>query len=120
MYFQALRSVFDIMVRLNSPPVTGGRTKKKEAGMATLDQLKELEEWWSPSEAGRELETSGQWITHLAREGQIRGVKTSLGWLVYPEDVRTLAKEKKRKKRAEKKLQERRQLRQKQQLQLTA
>lgn len=65
--------------------------------ITTLAQLKELEEWWSPGEAGRELETSGTWITRLAREGRIRGVKTSLGWLVSPEDVKSLAKKKKEK-----------------------
>lgn len=70
--------------------------------MATLEQLKVIEGWWSPSEAGRVLETSGQWVTHLARTGQVRGVKTSLGWLVDPEDVEALAKEKKRKQRANK------------------
>jgi hypothetical protein len=69
--------------------------------MTTMEQLKELEGWWSPSEAGRELETSGQWITHLARTGQVRGIKTSLGWLVKPDDIKDLAKEKKKKKRAE-------------------
>ena len=68
--------------------------------MATLEQLRVVEDWWSPSEAGRVLETSGQWVTHLARAGQLKGIKTSLGWLVDPEDVKALAKEKKRKKRA--------------------
>lgn len=70
--------------------------------MATLEQLRVVEHWWSPSEAGRVLETSGQWVTHLARTGQVRGIKTSLGWLVEPEDIRALAKEKKRKKRTKK------------------
>lgn len=71
--------------------------------MATLEQLRVVEDWWSPSEAGRVLETSGQWVTHLARTGQLRGIKTSLGWLVDPADVKAMAKEKKRKKRASKK-----------------
>lgn len=66
-----------------------------------LEQLKEIENWWSPSEAGRVLETSGQWITHLARNHQIRGLKTSLGWLVYPQDVQALAEERKRKRTRE-------------------
>jgi hypothetical protein len=71
------------------------------ATLEQLEQLRALEDWWSPSEAGRELETSGQWITHLARTHQIKGVKTSLGWLVDPEDVKELAKAKKRKKSRE-------------------
>ena len=71
--------------------------------MATLEQLRVVEGWWSPSEAGRVLETSGQWVTHLARTGQVRGIKTSLGWLVEPADIEALAKEKKRKKRAARK-----------------
>lgn len=71
--------------------------------MATLEQLRVVEGWWSPSEAGRVLETSGQWVTHLARTGQVRGIKTSLGWLVEPSDIEALAKEKKRKKRAARK-----------------
>ncbi len=87
----------------------GGRGE--EILVATLEQLKVIEGWWSPSEAGRVLETSGQWITHLARTGQVRGVKTSLGWLVNPEDIEALAKEKKRKQRiANKDLRRRREL----------
>jgi hypothetical protein len=75
--------------------------------VATMEQLRELERWWSPSEAGRELETSGQWITHLARTGQVRGIKTHLGWLVHPDDITKLAKEKKKKQRAKKRRQSR-------------
>ncbi len=78
--------------------------------MANIEQLRELEKWWSPSEAGRALETSGQWVTHLARTGQIRGVKTSLGWLVDPEDVKKVAAERKRRKRAEQRREQRKQL----------
>ncbi len=73
--------------------------EEKEVSVATLEQLKVIEDWWSPSEAGRVLETSGQWVTHLARTGQVRGIRTSLGWLVDPEDIEALAKEKKRKQR---------------------
>ncbi len=71
--------------------------------MTELEQLKEIEKWWSPSEAARKLETSGQWVTHLAREGKIRGVKTSLGWLLDPEDVKAMAQERKKKKTQERK-----------------
>jgi excisionase family DNA binding protein len=66
--------------------------------------MKEIENWLSPSEAGRLLGTSGQWVTQLARAGKLDGVRTSLGWLVNPEDVDRLAEE--RTKAAEKKLSE--------------
>ncbi len=60
----------------------------KEAG-----GVQEIERWLSPSQAGRVLGTSGQWITHLARTGKLRGVRTALGWLVDPEDVERMAEE---------------------------
>lgn len=66
--------------------------------------MKEIENWLSPSEAGRLLGTSGQWVTQLARAGKLDGVRTSLGWLVNPEDVDRLAEE--RTRVAEKKLSE--------------
>ena len=53
--------------------------------------VKEVESWLSPSQAGRVLGTSGQWVTHLARTGKLRGVRTALGWLVDPEDVERMA-----------------------------
>ncbi len=37
--------------------------------------------------------TSGQWVKQLARRGKLRGVETSLGWLVDPDDVERLAGE---------------------------
>ena len=89
----------------------GWATAKKEVPVATLEQLKVIEGWWSPSEAGRVLETSGQWVTHLARTGQVTGIKTSLGWLVDHEGIEALAKEKKRKQKlADKSLRKRREL----------
>lgn len=66
--------------------------------------MKEIENWLAPSEAGRLLGTSGQWVTQLARAGKLEGVRTSLGWLVNPEDVDRLAEV--RTKAAEKKLSE--------------
>ena len=66
--------------------------------------MKEIESWLSPSEAGRLLGTSGQWVTRLARTGKLDGVRTSLGWLVNPEEVDRLAEE--RMRAAEKKLSE--------------
>lgn len=77
--------------------------------MTRIEDLRELEEWLSPSEAGRIIKTSGQWVTHLAREGEVRGIKTSLGWLVHPDDIKELAQERKRKKRNEERRNQRRQ-----------
>lgn len=54
--------------------------------------VEEVQRWLSPSQAGRVLGTSGQWVTHLARSGELRGVKTTLGWLVDPDDVENMAK----------------------------
>lgn len=64
--------------------------------------IREIEDWLSPSEASKLLGTSGQWVTQLARSGRLDGIRTSLGWLVNPEDVDRLAKE--RTEAAEKKL----------------
>lgn len=64
--------------------------------------VREVENWLSPSEAGEVLGTSGQWVTQLARTGKLDGVRTSLGWLVNPEDVERLANE--RLEKAEKKI----------------
>lgn len=55
--------------------------------------VREVESWLSPSEAGDILGTSGQWVTSLARRGDLEAVRTSLGWLVNPKDVERLANE---------------------------
>jgi hypothetical protein len=55
--------------------------------------VREVENWLSPSEAGDMLGTSGQWVTTLARKGELDAVRTSLGWLVNPDDVERLANE---------------------------
>lgn len=55
--------------------------------------IREVENWLSPSEAGDVLGTSGQWVTSLARKGELEAVRTSLGWLVSPKDVERLANE---------------------------
>lgn len=61
--------------------------------MSEARGIREIEDWLSPSEASKLLGTSGQWVTQLARAGRLDGVRTSLGWLVNPEDVDRLAKE---------------------------
>ena len=58
--------------------------------------VEEVRDWLSPSQAGRILGTSGQWVTHLARAGELRGVKTALGWLVEPKAVKQMAKKRSR------------------------
>ncbi len=64
--------------------------------------VKEVEKWLSPSQAGAMLGTSGQWVTQLARLGELDAVRTSLGWLINPDDVVRLANE--RLKKAEQKI----------------
>jgi hypothetical protein len=64
--------------------------------------LREIEDWLSPSEAAALIGTSGQWVTQLAREGKLDSVRTSLGWLINPVDAERLASE--RLERAEKKV----------------
>ncbi len=53
-------------------------------------RLDDLERWLAPSDAGRILGVSGQWVKQLCRRGQLRGVDTALGWLVAPESVEEL------------------------------
>jgi hypothetical protein len=64
--------------------------------------VKAVESWLSPSEAGDILGTSGQWVTTLARDGKLDAVRTSLGWLINPDDVERLANQ--RLERAQQKL----------------
>lgn len=64
--------------------------------------LREIEDWLSPSEAAALIGTSGQWVTQLARDGKLDSVRTSLGWLINPADAERLASE--RLERAEEKV----------------
>lgn len=61
------------------------------------DNLREIEDYLSPSEAGRILGTSGQWVKQLARRGELEAVETHLGWLIEPGSVERLADERVRK-----------------------
>ena len=77
--------------------------KKEVEGMSEGSRgVREVEDWLSPSQAGALLGTSGQWVTQLARSGELDAVRTSLGWLVNPADVERLANE--RLKKAEQKI----------------
>ncbi len=64
--------------------------------------VREVENWLAPSQAGAMLGTSGQWVTQLARRGELDAVRTPLGWLVNPADVERVANE--RLERAEEKI----------------
>ncbi len=64
--------------------------------------IREVESWLSPSQAGAMLGTSGQWVTQLARRGDLDAVRTPLGWLVNPSDVERVSNE--RLEKAERKI----------------
>lgn len=49
--------------------------------------VKDVENYLTPSEAGRVLGTSGNWVKQLVRRGELEGVETHLGWLIEPESV---------------------------------
>ena len=55
--------------------------------------VKDVENYLTPSEAGRFLGTSGQWVKQLARRGDLQGVETRLGWLIEPGSLERLADE---------------------------
>jgi|SRR5215211_5566892 len=78
------------------------RDRKGERMADKSRGVEEVGTWLAPSEAGEFLGTSGQWVKQLARRGKLRGVETSLGWLVDPHDVERLANE--RLEEAEKKV----------------
>ncbi|MBA3615143.1 MAG: hypothetical protein H0W52_03295 [Rubrobacteraceae bacterium] len=55
--------------------------------------LKELETWLTPAEAGRVMGMSKQGTIKRLEQRSLRGVKTHQGWLVDPEDVERVARE---------------------------
>jgi hypothetical protein len=56
-----------------------------------------IESLLSPTEAGKIMGVSGQWIAQMCRAGTLLGYKTPLGWLIDPDDLKRAAA-----KRAEK------------------
>lgn len=64
--------------------------------------VREVENYLSPKEAGEVLGTTAQWVKQLARREQLAGVETHLGWLIDPEDLERLARE--RLEKAERKI----------------
>ena len=59
-----------------------------------------IESLLGPSEAGRMLGTSGQWVTSLCRKGELKAYRTALGWLIDPKDAIRYAEERKSKQEA--------------------
>ena len=49
--------------------------------------LRELEHWLTPAEAGRIIGITKQATINRLDAGKLRGVKTHQGWLVDPEDL---------------------------------
>ena len=47
--------------------------------------IMELEDWLTPSEAGRVLDISKQAVVKRLDAGQLAGVKTHQGWLIPPD-----------------------------------
>lgn len=54
----------------------------------------------APSQAARRLGLSKTMVCLLCRQGQLNAVKTTLGWLIEPEDVERLRVERAERKRA--------------------
>ncbi len=50
-------------------------------------RLKDLETWLTPGDVARELRVSRQAVHKRLVEGEMRAVKTRLGFLVDPESV---------------------------------
>jgi hypothetical protein len=55
--------------------------------------LKELEDWLTPAEAGRVMGMSKQAASKRLEQKTLRGVKTHQGWLVDPKDAERVARE---------------------------
>ncbi len=53
----------------------------------TSGNVRDVENYLTPSEAGRVLGTSGNWVKQLVHRGELEGVETHLGWLIEPKSV---------------------------------
>lgn len=49
--------------------------------------IRDVENYLTPSEAGSVLGTSGNWVKQLVHRGELEGIETHLGWLIEPESV---------------------------------
>jgi len=52
-----------------------------------------VERMIAPGKAARLLDVSKTTVNLWLREGKLAGIRTRLGWLVYPDDVERLRKE---------------------------
>lgn len=56
-----------------------------------MPSIKEFENWMSVKQVAERLDKSRQGVRHMAEARKIRGVKTSIGWLLDPASVEDLA-----------------------------
>ncbi|WP_143526578.1 helix-turn-helix domain-containing protein [Rubrobacter xylanophilus] len=64
-----------------------------------MPTIKELERWLTSKQAADRLGISRQGATWLLEHRRLRGAKTRLGWLVDPQDVERLRRERQEKGR---------------------
>lgn len=65
--------------------------KRKPTGQREASVAKEIKRWLSTSQAGKVMGVSAQWVSHMARNGEIDAIQTSLGWLINPDSLQCLA-----------------------------
>ena len=53
----------------------------------------EVVDWPAVRDAVRRLEVSQPWVLHLIQRGELRAVRTRLGWLIDPASLDTVAAE---------------------------
>ena len=53
----------------------------------------DLTEMLTPSQAGRRLDRSREWVSLAVRSGRMAAVRTPLGWLVAPDEVERVRRE---------------------------
>ncbi len=52
--------------------------------------IQELEQWLGVGDASKELGRSRQGIRNMLESGELRGVKTKIGWLIDDASVRAI------------------------------
>jgi hypothetical protein len=66
--------------------------------LGVVVRLSDLENWFTPHEAGEVIGVSKQMKINYLEDHKLRGVKTHQGWLVDPEDAERLGRERAEKK----------------------
>jgi excisionase family DNA binding protein len=61
-------------------------------------KLEELEDWIGPGEAATRIGVSRQWVHKLLEERRLRAVKTRAGWIIDPDDVDRVRRERDKQK----------------------